>query len=55
MTVQELINQLHKIENKSKEVKYVILDSTNELKNCYSIYRFNKVTINSDEIWLAYI
>ena len=55
MTVQELINQLHKIEDKSKEVKYAILDSTDELKDCYSVYRFNQVTINSNEIWLEYI
>ena len=55
MTVQELINQLHKIEDKSKEVKYAILDSTGELKDCYSVYRFNKITISSDEIWLEYI
>ena len=55
MTVQELINQLHKIEDKSKEIKYAILDSTDELKYCYSVYRCNKITINSDEIWLEYI
>ena len=55
MTVQELIDKLHKIENKSKEVKYVILDNTDELKDCYSVYRFNKVTVNSDEIWLEYV
>ena len=55
MTVQELIHKLHKIENKSKEVKSVILDNTDELKDCYSVYRFNKVTINSDEIWLEYV
>lgn len=23
--------------------------------DCYSVYRFNKVTINSDEIWLEYV
>ena len=41
--------------DKSKEVKYAILDSTDELKDYYSVYRFNKVTINSDEIWLEYV
>lgn len=55
MTVQELINQLHKIEDKSKEVRYAMLDNTDELKDCYSVYRFNQVTINSDKIWLKYV
>ena len=54
MTVQELINKLNQIEDKTKEVKYAELYSTDSLENHYYTYKCNKVTISSDEVWLEY-
>lgn len=54
MTVQELINKLNQIEDKTKEVKYAELYSTDSLGNHYCTYKCNKVTINSDEVWIEY-
>ena len=55
MTVQELIDNLNKIEDKSKEIKYSALYDINEDgSNYYCCHKVNEVSELPKEVWIKY-